>query len=201
MRTQRFSQRSRIHLLQAGSVLLVAVILLTQPLLVGRVHTFIEMVGVTLAIVCIGGRLWSCLYIGSRKNRELVTTGPYSITRNPLYFFSTLGAVGVGLMFGSITAALVLGFVIYRALIATANKEREHLRAIFGAPYEVYERQTPLFWPKPTLYRDTQEVTFSPKALKRTFLDGMLFVLVFPVIEMIEHLHSNGLIPMLMRVF
>ena len=87
MRTERFSQRSRIHLLQAGSVLLVAVILLTQPLLVGRVHTFIEMVGVTLAIVCIGGRLWSCLYIGSRKNRELVTTGPYSITRNPLYFF------------------------------------------------------------------------------------------------------------------
>jgi hypothetical protein len=102
-------------------------------------------------------------------------------------------------MFGSITAALVLGFVIYRALIATANKEREHLRAIFGAPYEVYERQTPLFWPKPTLYRDTQEVTFSPKALKRTFLDGMLFVLVFPVIEMIEH--SNGLIPILMKVF
>jgi protein-S-isoprenylcysteine O-methyltransferase Ste14 len=201
MRAQRFSQRSRIHLLQAGSVLLVAVILLTQPLLVGRVHTFIEMVGVTLAIVCIAGRLWSCLYIGSRKNRELVTTGPYSITRNPLYFFSTVGAVGVGLMFSSITAALVLGFVIYRALIATANKEREHLRAIFGAPYEVYERQTPLFWPKPTLYRDTQEVTFSPKALKRTFLDGMLFVLVFPVIEMIEHLHSNGLIPILMRVF
>jgi len=199
-RARRFSQRSRICLLRVGSVLLVAVILLTHPLLVGRVHEFLEMIGATLAVVCIAGRLWSSLYIGSRKNRELVTTGPYSMTRNPLYFCSTLGAVGIGLMFGSVTAALVLGFVTCGILIATANKESEHLRAIFGADYDLYVRRTPLFWPKPSLYRDTQEVTFSPKALKRTFLDGMLFVLVFPAIEVIEHLQSNGLMPILMRV-
>jgi protein-S-isoprenylcysteine O-methyltransferase Ste14 len=88
MTTQRLRQRPRIHLFQAGSVLVLATVLLTQPMLTGRIHEFLEMAGVSLALLCVAGRMWSSLYIGSRKNRELVTAGPYSITRNPLYFFS-----------------------------------------------------------------------------------------------------------------
>ena len=145
MRSLPVKQRPRIHLLQAGGVLIATAILLTQPLLAGQTHEFIEMAGLGLVLVCIAGRMWSALYIGSKKNRELVTAGPYSITRNPLYLFSTVGAVGVGLMFGSVAAALGLGLVAYFILIATANKESEHLRTLFGPRYEDYASATPLF--------------------------------------------------------
>ena len=113
MRLMPVNQRARIHLLQAGCVVLAAAFMLTQPVFVGRAHELIEMTGIGLVIICIAGRMWSCLYIGSRKNRELVTTGPYSITRNPLYLFSTIGAAGIGLMFGSIAATLGLGLLAY----------------------------------------------------------------------------------------
>lgn len=194
-------QRPRIHLLQAGGVLLAAAMLLTQPLLVGRAHEFVEMAGLALVLICIAGRMWSTLYIGARKNRELVTTGPYSITRNPLYLFSTIGAVGVGLMFGSVAAAIGLGVIAYFILIATAGKEAEHLGALFGARYENYARATPLFWPKLSLYCDAEAVAFDPRALRRTFTDGLLFLAAFPVIEAVEHLQESGALPILARVW
>ncbi len=193
-------QRPRIHLLQAGGVLLAGAILLTQPLLAGLAHEFIELAGLGLVLVCITGRMWSTLYIGARKNRELITAGPYSVTRNPLYLFSTIGAVGIGLMFGSAAAALGLGLIAYSILSSTANKEAEHLSAVFGQRYETYARETPLFWPRLSLYRDADEIAFDPKALKRTFTDGLLFLAAFPAIEAVEHLQASGVLPILARV-
>jgi hypothetical protein len=104
-------------------------------------------------------------------------------------------------MFGSIVCALVLGVVTYGILVSTAKKESAYLRAMFGTGYELYAQRTPFFWPNPWLYRDVQEMAFSPKALNRTLTDAILFVLVFPVIEIIEHLQSSEAIPILMRVF
>ena len=48
-------------------------------------------------------RLWSTLHIGGHKRQRVVMDGPYSICRNPLYLFSLLATLGVGL--GSCTLA------------------------------------------------------------------------------------------------
>ena len=53
------------------------------------------------------------LYVGGRKNAELVTTGPYSMMRNPLYFFSLLGVAGVGAQTGSVLATFAVTAVAY----------------------------------------------------------------------------------------
>jgi len=44
--------------------------------------------GTLLAGVAVTGRAWSLMYISGKKNASLVTVGPYSLCRNPLYFFS-----------------------------------------------------------------------------------------------------------------
>ncbi len=151
-------------------------------------------------LACVAGRMWSIRYIGSKTNQDLVTTGPYSVTRNPLYFFSMLGAMGIGLFVGSLVLALFLGLAVYLVLVATAEKEAEHLEVLSGARYRDYARKTPMFWPKPSLYREAGEVAFSPAALRRTFLDGLLFFVAFPAIEMIEHLREVGYLPILFRL-
>jgi hypothetical protein len=158
------------------------------------------MTGLGLTLVCVGGRMWSILYVGSRKNRQLVTSGPYSMTRNPLYLFSTIGAVGVGLIFGSIVAALFLGLLTFIIFMVTAAKESQHLSAIFGAEYVSYAASTPMFWPRISQYREPPEASFSPAALRRTFLDGLFFLVALPALETVEHLQHAGFLPTLMRM-
>jgi protein-S-isoprenylcysteine O-methyltransferase Ste14 len=200
MSSRPVNQRRRIRLLQTGGLLLVAPLLFAHPLLTGDGHETIELFGLALVFACFVGRMWSILYIGSRKNLELVTNGPYSTSRNPLYFFSTLGAAGIGLFFGSVTLTLVLGLATWLVLVITARKEAAHLEAIFGQRYRAYADRTPLFWPNPALYRDTGEVTFSPVTLRRTFLDGLLVFAAFPAIEFVEYVRDSGYLPILFNL-
>lgn len=201
MRATPVPQRQRIHILRVGALTMLPLLLLAQPTWDGVAHELIEVAGICLVFACMVGRMWSILYVGSKKNVELVTTGPYSMMRNPLYFFSCIGAVGAGLMYGSLLVALGLGLAAYAVFSVTAMKEAEFLRSKFGLAYEVYSRHTPHFLPNPALYSDEQEVFFSPKALKRTLLDAALFLAIFPVIEGLEYLHVNGTLPILMHVF
>lgn len=201
MRTRPVNQRTRIHVLQAGGVAAAALLLLTQPAMLGDVHELVEAAGFALVLACVAGRMWSILYVGSLKNRVLVTSGPYSMTRNPLYLFSVIGAVGIGLIHGSLIAAALFGFLAYLVLTITAAREAEHLETIFGPAYAAYARRTPMFWPRLSLYSEPAEVAFSPDALRRTFLDGLLFLAVFPVIETIETLQDSGYLPVLFGLF
>jgi protein-S-isoprenylcysteine O-methyltransferase Ste14 len=200
MRSLPVNQRMRIRALQAGGFPVAALMLFVHPAIDGDPHEVIELAGVGLVLACIAGRMWSILYIGSRKNSDLVTTGPYSMTRNPLYFFSTVGAAGIGLMLGSFVMTGALMLVAWLALGATARREADHLRSLFGAAYDDYARVTPMFWPKPSLYREPAEASFSPSALKRTFLDGLFFLLLFPVIELIEHAQEASHLPVLLNL-
>jgi protein-S-isoprenylcysteine O-methyltransferase Ste14 len=198
-----FVQKKRLRVLQVGAAVFVAMILFATPIWEegGNTHEIIEMTGIALVLACIFGRLWSILYVGGRKNQELVTAGPYSMTRNPLYFFSTVGIVGVGLMFGSISVALILGLLTFQVFAVTASKEAAFLKSKFGTTYENYALKTPLFWPNLLRYRDGPESMFSPGPLRRTFVDGMYFLAIFPAIEAVELLRQGGYLPTLLRLY
>jgi len=197
---QAFDQKKRLLIVQILSVLAIAVLLVSRPAWseTSGVHEALEMAGVGFILICMFGRLWSILYVGSRKNSELVTTGPYSITRNPLYLFSTLGIFGIGLVFGSVAVALVFAGLSYLVFSATAQKEAAFLRGRFASAYSAYEARTPLFWPDFRLYDQPEEVSFSPAALKRTFVDALYFLAMFPVIEALEYLQTAGYLPTLL---
>lgn len=103
--------------------------------------------GAVLALPGLGLRAWASRHL--RKDRVLTTTGPYAYTRNPLYLGSFL--LGVAFALACRSSWLLVCFLVFFAVVyvPTMILEAEHLRALFGAAFEAYERQVPLFFPRP----------------------------------------------------
>lgn len=163
-------------------------------------HEEIEGIGSMLILIGIGGRLWSTLYIGGRKASEVVEDGPYSIMRNPLYFFSGVAAVGAGAQAGSIILAAAFGVICFAAFTVVILREEKWLSANMGQSYRDYLARVPRLFPNPSLYHDKAEVTFQPRLLKRTLVDGLAFFISVPLFEAIEMGQQSGLIPVLAHV-
>ncbi len=88
-------QRRRRFAIGGVIVLLVIALIFVRSQSTGSLHEYIEAFGISLIVAAIIGRMWCTLYIGGRKSAEIVQSGPYSVTRNPLYVFSSIGAVGI----------------------------------------------------------------------------------------------------------
>lgn len=194
-------QRRRLLWIKAIHLCLLVAFLFNHPGWSANTMLALQLAGLGTIICSIVGRLWCAVYIGSRKNLELVLTGPYSISRNPLYLFSTMGSVGVGLFCGSIAAALALGIVMSFVFVLTARREAAFLRFKFGAVYDHYEKSTPLLLPNPVLYRRGEDTIFSPRALEATFLDSISFFAIVPVAAVVACLQAAKLVPVLLHIF
>jgi protein-S-isoprenylcysteine O-methyltransferase Ste14 len=163
-------------------------------------HETIELVGFFLIAFCILGRTWCSLYIGGMKNKSLIDTGPYSITRNPLYVFSVIGAAGVGAQLGSITIALLAGIVVWAVFYILIFSEEAHLRGKFGVAYRNYAARVPRFWPKFSLWRDADSLIVKPEIVRATFFDACVFLISIPVAEFFDYLHDAGYLPTLFQL-
>jgi len=158
------------------------------------------LLGTILVGAAIAGRLWCSVYISGYKSAELITTGPYSICRNPLYFFSFLGFLGVGLATETLTLALVLGcaFLIgYRAVI---DREERELSFLFGAKYQAYCASTPRFFPALSKFEEPVTHVVNPALFRRTMGDVVWFVWLIGIIEFVEALHTHGVIRPLLQL-
>jgi isoprenylcysteine carboxyl methyltransferase (ICMT) family protein YpbQ len=91
-------------------------------------------------------RAWSSGYIN--KDKELATEGPYSLTRNPLYFGSLI--LGSGIAVASNNMITYLIFIVYYFAFFTflIAIERKRMRQRFGQQYESWAKEANLFFPK-----------------------------------------------------
>ena len=94
-----------------------------------------------------GFRFWATLYLGGRKERELVTDGPYSIVRHPLYVGSLLIGVSAGLFLESVMFELALAAVAAMYATATVPVEEAVLASRHPDEYKAYSERVPRFWP------------------------------------------------------
>ena len=161
-------------------------------------HEMIEWIGILLIVVCILGRTWSSLYIAGRKGRELITNGPYSTCRNPLYFFSIIGAAGMGLQSGSLVMGAICGAIATLVFYVVVTQEEQLLVGMHGKKYRDYLEKVPRFFPNPSLWHDSKTHTIQPPRVLMTFADALIFLLSVPIAEGFEALRDLGTIPTLL---
>jgi protein-S-isoprenylcysteine O-methyltransferase Ste14 len=149
--------------------------------------------GVILAVVGFCGRLWCHSYIAGRKKRVLVMEGPYSLCRHPLYFFSLVGGIGLGLCTETFSAALLfaLAFAVY---YPQAIRGEETFLSDNFAEYEEYKKRVPLFFPRWSNFVEG-EGTVSVCAFRREIVAAGGFLLCIGIFEMVETLHHANILP------
>lgn len=185
---QPFNQRIRIWGMRGLALLLLPALMFTRPAW-GLEHGLTQVlgiVGIYLVVAAILGRFWAILYIGGRKNREVVQVGPYSICRHPLYLFSTIGAAGLGLMLGSFLLAVLLAAAVGAGLSATARWEEAWLAQDLGADWPAYAAHVPRIWPRLSGFRTPDRFEVSVPSLKRNLADAVGFLLLIPAAALLN---------------
>ena len=153
-------------------------------------HYTIRAVFNLMAVILVGiatvGRLWCSLYISGYKTHTLITLGPYSISRNPLYFFSLLGAVGVGLGTKTLTVPgiIAIAFALYYPMVI--KSEESYLNEIHGEDFARYCEKTPCFFPAVSLLQEPSEYKVKPRIFRRNLLDAIWFVWALGILEMVR---------------
>jgi protein-S-isoprenylcysteine O-methyltransferase Ste14 len=106
----------------------------------------VAVTGCLLIFAGLGIRSWSAGIL--RKNRELTTTGPYAVIRNPLYCGSFLIMCGFcTLLDDPENIFVVLGPVAGLYFLQVLREER-NLANLFGAQWDQYARSVPRFIPR-----------------------------------------------------
>jgi protein-S-isoprenylcysteine O-methyltransferase Ste14 len=177
-------QHRRKQVLAAGVVLWLLLLLFTGSRwdASANIRAAIEGAGLLAILVCIMGRTWCTLYIGGLKKRELITTGPYSVVRNPLYVFTSIGAAGIGAQNGSIVLA-VLFFAASLAVFQVIARREETFLASTFPEFAGYSARVARFWPRLSLWQEADELRVRPRLVRRTFLDACVFLLAVPAAD------------------
>jgi len=79
----------------------------------------------------------------NRSARRLVTSGPFSLSRNPIYLGNTLVTLGIGLGLGALWFIPLAGVAAVLVERLAIRREEAHLAAKFGAEWTAYAATTP----------------------------------------------------------
>jgi len=152
-------------------------------------------IGFTVVFVGEIIRFWGVSIVGAETRTTgavggtyLITSGPFSYVRNPLYLGNMLVYAGVGVMsmalFPWLLCAAIVWFYLQYYLIVT--REEEYLTTRFGDAYAAYANAVRRFLPRLTPYVSGHP---SPKSLdpaeglasERRTLQAIILVTVFIV--------------------
>jgi protein-S-isoprenylcysteine O-methyltransferase Ste14 len=194
--------KSRLYVSRLFAVVILLLVLFTgQSFPDGSVPDLsFEMTGLFLLTVCSMGRLWALMYIGGNKSKEIITDGPYSVVRHPLYLFSLIGAIGIGLASENllVLAAIIIFYAIYYPFTILAEEKKLENR--FGQMYLDYKRITPMFIPKPSLYKGPQFYVVNANDFVKEFISGMWFIWIYILFSVIEKVQDMGFLPVYLKV-
>jgi len=130
-------------------------------------------------------RAWSSGYIN--KDQELAIDGPYSLTRNPLYFGNLIIGSGIAVACNNVPSFLI--FIVYYFTFFTflIVVERKRLRKRFGPQYDEWAKQANLFFPKIKKIRKFNfNIAYYMKNREYRVLFYSLFVIAVLIIKFLK---------------
>jgi protein-S-isoprenylcysteine O-methyltransferase Ste14 len=93
-------------------------------------------IGLPIAVLGQLLRLWAAGHL--EKSREVTTSGPYRVTRHPLYLGSSVMGIGLALAAHHWLVALLIAAYLGATLWLAIRTEEAYLRATFGDTYDRY---------------------------------------------------------------
>ena len=116
---------------------------------------WVRWLGVGIGILCVLGIYWLFSSIGSgitptsatRKEHQLVTSGPYRWVRHPLYTVGSFLFISFGMMADNWFIA-ALGILTFFLMASRTPKEEANLIEKFGDEYREYMKRTGRYFPK-----------------------------------------------------
>ncbi len=192
MMLQRFADFISTHRILASRIFAVfffAAVLETYSVHEGTItSTVLFLGGLVLVGIATVGRLWCSVYISGYKDSQLIMSGPYSMCRNPLYFFSLLGFAGIGFATETFTFGIVLSLIVLIAYPPVIKREEALLRATFGAAFDDYRARTPALIPDLSKFNEPRTYVVNPRLFRRTMGDVVWFIWFVGIIEVVEAL-------------
>jgi protein-S-isoprenylcysteine O-methyltransferase Ste14 len=170
-----------------GILCLIAVLRLATP------NARSIFIGFFLMMIGMFFRGWSSGYID--KDKELAVDGPYSLTRNPLYFGNLLIGSGIAVACNNLPSLLIFlvyYFTFFTFLIAV---ERKRLRKRFGSRYDEWAKQANLFFPKiKKIKKFNFNIAYYMKNREYRVLFFSLFVTAVLIVKFLKKIEFFGTI-------
>jgi protein-S-isoprenylcysteine O-methyltransferase Ste14 len=101
--------------------------------------------GFIICAIGISYAIWARAYLGKnwsgrvtiKEDHELITKGPYAITRHPIYAGILTGLIGYAFIEGLVKGYLAIAIIMIGMLIKIYREER-FLKETFGEKYQLY---------------------------------------------------------------
>ena len=92
--------------------------------------------GATVAVAGEAVRIWAAGHL--EKGREVTASGPYRLSRHPLYVGSSIIGLGFAIASASVWTAVIIFVYLAITLSAAIRSEERHLTEKFGPAYPAY---------------------------------------------------------------
>lgn len=195
-------EAARIPVTRGAAAIMLALLFFASPRAISAdLVALLKMAGFVLAAMGAIGRLWCSVYIGGRKTHELVMEGPYALCRNPLYFFSLIGALGVAMTAHSLTIFLLVAVFFSIYYPGVIRSEESKLRPLYGKAFDDYCASTPAFFPRKFGNLSETPRMVEVRLFRKHMGEAIWFILAAALISGVDMLHAHGILPSFFTMF
>lgn len=122
-----------------------AAILLLSLFVPLQLDTFFFLIGGVLFLLALIGFLAAFIAYKQTPSDKTVTKGVYKLSRNPMYFFFSVGMLGACIASASLWLLFTTGMLIYETHLVILGEER-YCAAQYGQEYLSYKAHTPRYF-------------------------------------------------------
>jgi len=184
-------QRNRLRIRSLLMLVMPAAIVLTDRRLDGTAFGLaLYGLGAVAIVAALLGRFWCYVYNSGARTRTVITLGPYSLCRNPIYLCSMFTAAGVGLLSQSLVLTVLFGGAAFLFYVHIVEGEEAKMAALHGAEYTRYREGTARYIPHFD-HLSPGVIEKVPGAILMRKIPKLISVaLIFPIVAICERLHA-----------